>query len=62
MRRIVSQIKTDSDEFRDNEAFHRARAAELDRRLDAVRRVAARGPVSCTPAAANFWSATGSSI
>ena len=37
MRRIVSQIKNDSEEFRANQEFHRARAAELDRRLDAVR-------------------------
>ncbi|RKZ16444.1 methylcrotonoyl-CoA carboxylase [bacterium] len=37
MRRIVSQIQTDSAEFRANEAFHRGNAAELDRRLDEAR-------------------------
>jgi 3-methylcrotonyl-CoA carboxylase beta subunit/propionyl-CoA carboxylase len=37
MRRIVSQINTDSPEFRENEEFHRERAAELQRRLDAAR-------------------------
>ena len=37
MRRIVSQIKTDSEEFLANQGFHRSNATELDRRLDAVR-------------------------
>ena len=37
MRRIVSQIKTSTDEFRANQAFHRAQADELDRRLEVAR-------------------------
>jgi acetyl-CoA carboxylase carboxyltransferase component len=37
MRRLASQIRTDTDEFRSNQAFHRERADELDRLMEEVR-------------------------
>ena len=38
MERLVSRIRTDSDEFRQNAAHHRGLAEELRRTLDSVRR------------------------